>query len=266
MIGGEAGLRELVTRVDRAASYSSRDGAEIDSFIVHHAASGSLEKVLGMMRRGERGGLSATFVVDGDEIVSVAPVEARPHTSASAEWDARAITVETINSGLGDASGWPVSAASARSLARIAAWMAASFPAFRLDREHVIGHRELYERHGASYPTACPGGIDLDRVVRDAREILGAARAPDDTRNEKGIFMSLSEEQQLELLDKVRNIDHAIGVSALPVLSRLDVHRWREQQQPAVRDAVRGELVKAGFDDAEALAERIARRLASTRR
>jgi hypothetical protein len=42
-----------------------------------------------------------------------------------------------------------------------------------------MGHREVYERYGASYATACPGGINLDRVVSDAAQILaGAHPAP----------------------------------------------------------------------------------------
>lgn len=249
MRGGAAGLRELISYEDRAASYSSRGGTQVDTFIVHHAASGSLEGTLGMMRRGERGGLSATFVVQDDRIVYVTPIEYRPHTTASEAWDARAITVETINSQVGDASGWPISEASYRSLGRIAAWMAATYPGFRLDRNRVLGHREIYERYGASYATACPGGISVDRVVQEARRII-----------EGGFLMGLSEAEQRELLDRMRRVDTATD-NGLKVLGRLDIHRWREEQQPAVRDAVRAELVQAGVGDSERLAEAIAKRL-----
>ncbi|MBC7589672.1 MAG: N-acetylmuramoyl-L-alanine amidase, partial [Salinibacterium sp.] len=46
------------------------------------------------------------------------------------------------------------------------------------DREHVIGHREVYTKFGKGYATACPGGLDLNWIVARANEILGAGSHP----------------------------------------------------------------------------------------
>ncbi|PPG39481.1 N-acetylmuramoyl-L-alanine amidase [Pseudoclavibacter sp. RFBA6] len=142
--------------------YSSR-GRSVDMFIVHHAATTSLSGVLSMMRTGSRQ-VSANYVIKDDQVVGVVPETHRAWTSSTASYDGRSITVETCNSVAGDAAGWPISEASYQSLARLIADCATRY-GFPIDRDHVVGHRELYSRFGVSYATACPGGINLDRLV-----------------------------------------------------------------------------------------------------
>ncbi|PPF38327.1 N-acetylmuramoyl-L-alanine amidase [Pseudoclavibacter sp. AY1H1] len=137
--------------------------ARVDRFIVHHAATASLSAVLSMMSTGSRQ-VSSNYVIKDEQVVGVVPEEKRAWTSGSATWDGRSITVETCNSATGDASGWPISEASYQSLARLIADCATRY-GFPLNRDTVIGHGELYSRYGASYSTACPGGINLDRLV-----------------------------------------------------------------------------------------------------
>lgn len=161
--------------------FSTRGGRTIDHVVVHHAATTSLSGVLSMMSTGSRQ-VSSNYVVKDDQIVGVVPEEYRSWSLSSATWDGRSITVETCNSATGDASGWPISEASFQSLARLIADCAARY-GFPINRDRVLGHREVYSRHGASYSTLCPGGINLDRVVREARAILehsepDPARAP----------------------------------------------------------------------------------------
>ncbi|VXB29149.1 N-acetylmuramoyl-L-alanine amidase [Pseudoclavibacter sp. 8L] len=141
----------------------SNRAARVDRFIVHHAATASLSAVLSMMSTGSRQ-VSASYVIKDGQVIGVVPEEKRAWTSGSAAWDGRAITVETCNSQTGDASGWPISEASYESLARLIADCATRY-GFPINRDTVIGHRELYSRYGASYATACPGGINLDRLV-----------------------------------------------------------------------------------------------------
>ncbi|PPF75895.1 hypothetical protein C5E07_05840 [Pseudoclavibacter sp. RFBJ3] len=146
----------------------SNRSARVDRFIVHHAATASLSAVLSMMSTGSRQ-VSSNYVIKDEQILGVVPEEKRAWTSGSAAWDGRAITVETCNSATGDASGWPISETSCQSLARLIADCSTRY-GFPLNRDTVIGHRELYTRYGASYSTACPGGINLDRLVAMALE------------------------------------------------------------------------------------------------
>lgn len=146
--------------------YSSR-ATPVNMFVVHHAATTSLSGVLDMMSSGSRE-VSANYVVKDDQIVGVVPEEYRSWSLSSSLYDSKAITVETCNSATGDASGWPISEASYMTLARLIADCAARY-GFPIDRDHVVGHREVYSRFGASYPTACPAGIDLDKLVNLAR-------------------------------------------------------------------------------------------------
>lgn len=156
--------------------YSAR-GRTVDRFIVHHAATTSLSGVLSMMATGSRQ-VSSNYVIKDGSIIGVVPEEYRAWTSGSAAWDGRAVTVETCNSASGDASGWPISEASYESLAALIADCATRY-GFPINRDTVIGHRELYTRYGASYATACPGGIDLDRVVRDALAVQQGVPEPE---------------------------------------------------------------------------------------
>lgn len=164
----------VATRTSGNGGQFSSRGLAVDHFVVHHAATSSLSQVLGMMSSGSRQ-VSSNYVVKDGDVVGVVPEERRSWSLSSSTWDGRSITVETCNSVTGDASGWPISEESYRSLAKLIADCATRY-GFPINRDRVIGHREVYTRHGASYPTACPGGIDLDRLVRMAQEEQSGAR------------------------------------------------------------------------------------------
>ena len=163
-------------------------GSGVDMFVVHHAATTSLSGVLSMMSSGSRE-VSANYVVKDNNIVGVVPEEYRSWSLGSAAFDGRAITVETCNSAAGDASGWPISEESYVSLARLIADCSKRY-GFPLDRNHVIGHREVYSRYGASYSTACPGGIDLDRLVNMAREAASGVTAEKKPEREHDMYIA----------------------------------------------------------------------------
>ncbi|MCT2043617.1 peptidoglycan recognition protein family protein [Pseudoclavibacter alba] len=216
------GVPAIATRESSSNGMWSPREANVDTLLVHHAASGSLESMLGMIASGARE-VSANFVVCDEQIVCVVWPERRAWTSGSpydggagARWDHRSITVETINSATGDGSGWPISDASYRSLARLARWMDATYPSFHIDRDHIIGHRELWIRFGASYPTECPGGIDLDRVASLARGITTTPMEDD---------MTPEQDARLARIE-----------------AKLDKIMWTERNQSAAITATRGEV------------------------
>ena len=173
----------LATRTSgNAGQYSSRRGAKIKGWIIHHAASTSLGSVLGMMSSASRQ-LSANYVVSGSDVVSVVPEEYRAWTSSSPKGDGERLTVEIVNDRVGsNDSNWTISDASYEAMAKLIADTSKRY-GFAINRSTIIGHREVRGIYGEGYATACPSGIDLDRLVALARKYqtgkaTGASTAP----------------------------------------------------------------------------------------
>lgn len=210
----------LTTRTSGNARQFSNRGRGVDMFIVHHAATTSESAVLSMMSTGSRQ-VSANYVVNGKSIIGVVPEEFRAWTSGSAQFDGRAITVETVNDRVGQTDmTWTISEDSYQSLAKLIADSSTRY-GFPLDRDHVVGHRELYSRWGAGYSTACPSGINLDRLVEMAKEYQkGGTPGSDSSDLSTAQKRILILEEQVPILVQ-RNEDGAIfafsgGASHIP--------------------------------------------------
>lgn len=135
--------------------------------VIHHAATINLNSVVAL-EMGARE-VSSTVIIKDGEIVSMFDEQWRAWSLSSEYWDSVSLSSETCNETA--APGWTISEASYQSLAKVVADWCVRY-SIPCDRTHIMGHREVYTRYGASYATACPGGIDLDRVVRDATAIL----------------------------------------------------------------------------------------------
>ena len=210
----------LTTRTSGNARQFSNRGRGVDMFIVHHAATTSESAVLNMMSTGSRQ-VSANYVVNGKSIIGVVPEEFRAWTSGSAQFDGRAITVETVNDRVGQTDmSWTISEDSYQSLAKLIADSSTRY-GFPLDRDHVVGHRELYSRWGVGYSTACPSGINLDRLVEMAKEYQkGGTPGSDSSDLSTAQKRILILEEQVPILVQ-RNEDGAIfafsgGASHIP--------------------------------------------------
>lgn len=143
----------------------------IDHIILHHAASGNLNGVLDMIARATRR-VSYNYVIGPDgTIVGVVNEDRRSWSVANEPWDSRSVTICAINSSVGGA--WPVSDATHNAMGRLVADIAAR-RRIPVNRERIFGHGELWTRHRAGYATACPGGLNMDRVVNLAQSGGGA--------------------------------------------------------------------------------------------
>lgn len=155
---------------------------KIDRFIVHHCAGTNGQAVLDMM--AGTADLSANYVILNDgTIVSVVPEEYRAWTSGTYEWDGRAVTVEVVNETGGPE--WRISAKAEAALAALIADVGHRYgfaPTRNGRNSTVIGHKELHAWYGASYPTACPGGINVDQIVKTANSTptAGAPKEEED--------------------------------------------------------------------------------------
>lgn len=165
---------KLITGIRESFQRSSRNGARIDRIIIHHTATTNGEWVLDAMVSGSKQ-VSANYVPDKDgKLWGVVNEDFRAWTSSSAYWDGRSITMECVNN---STTGWTISNASYEKIAQLLADISRryNFPLIRdKQRSTVLGHKELYLYWGDSYATACPGGIDIDRIVRRANEIKGS--------------------------------------------------------------------------------------------
>lgn len=169
------------TRTDTPQK-SSRQGAKIDTILLHHMAGTDAAGVVKLMQSGART-VSANYAIGRDgHAWGVVPEESRAWTSGSssdggkgAAWDRRSITFEIADEVAREP--WPISEAAFQKVAAMMADISTRY-GIPLDRNHVLGHRELWTRYRASYPTACPGGLDLDAITARARAIQTGATAP----------------------------------------------------------------------------------------
>ncbi|PPG34532.1 peptidoglycan recognition family protein [Rathayibacter sp. AY2B9] len=206
---------------------SSRQGARIDRFIVHHAVSTRDQTVVDMMTIPTKQ-VSANYVVGPDGPIGVVREELRAFTSGAsgdggkgAAFDRRAITVETINSTL--APDYRFDPRTIEHLARLIADVATRYD-FPIDRDHVLGHRELYSRFGASYATACPGpSMDLDALVAKARAYQqNTDKEEDDMPSEEWLENKFREVR--ERIEQTREIAEDARTRAINIEGKQDVN------------------------------------------
>jgi N-acetylmuramoyl-L-alanine amidase len=169
------------------SQFSSRNGSTVKTILLHHTAStsGRGDGIVRMMGGGSTPTrqVSSNYVVGSDGYIwMVVDEDNRAWTSGStrdggkgAAWDRQSITLECVNST--GAPGWAQSEASYTAIVSLCADICERY-GINPSRDTFIGHRELWTRHQASYPTACPGGMDIDRIVAGVQAILGNTVAP----------------------------------------------------------------------------------------
>jgi len=163
---------KLVDRVVPTPNQDVRAGGAKPKFIVHHHEAGtSFESVIESWRTGRKEGSCHITISNEGEKVGIVPEEKRAWSLSSQFFDSQALTTEIENQSAGGS--WPVSDAAQEAAAQVTADWCRRY-GIPCDRQHVIGHREVYTRFGDSYATACPGGLDLDWIVTRAKAILAA--------------------------------------------------------------------------------------------
>lgn len=170
----------LTNKIRLSPQSSSRQGATIDTFLIHHTASvsGRGDGIVNMMVNRTRQ-VSSNYVIGNDGYLwMVVDEDLRAWTSGStkdggkgAAWDRRSITVEIVNEA--GAPNWPLSAKAVDKAARLLIDLRR-----RYRIRNVLGHRDLWLQHRASYPTFCPGPDSVQRILNREREILGGAPVP----------------------------------------------------------------------------------------
>lgn len=149
--------------------------------VLHGAVTSSLD-ALRRLTMGAKEVSASAIVKDGHaERLFDETAGWRAWSLATAWGDSSFRSVETCNA----PDLWSFSDATYNTLGWVVAWWA-QLDGFRPHREGsdrrawtVIGHNEYEQIYGDSYATACPQGMDLDRVVRIAQGFLAPQPPPD---------------------------------------------------------------------------------------
>lgn len=167
----------------------------ISGMIMHHAAGTNFDVVKNMMEAPyEKYQLSANYLIHNDgRIFGCVPEEYRAFTSADPDWDGRSITFECINET--GAPKWTISKAAQEAIAQLLADVAERYdftptrpPASNRRKGNVFGHGELYKFFGASYATACPGGLPVTSITKRSLAIIKTHQEPPKPSNTSGSY------------------------------------------------------------------------------
>lgn len=167
------------TAVYNTPNRSPRQNVARRGAVLHHAAMTSLSGLRDMEVNGTKQVSSTAICKDNNLELIIPDPNMRAWSLADAYWDSALHSIECCNE---STNGWTISDASHESLARAVAYWA-STEGWRPHRDGdpttwtVLGHREINSIHGGSYSTACPGGMDLDRVTRRAQQLLAGGFA-----------------------------------------------------------------------------------------
>lgn len=173
-------MRSQLATEAHVTNQKSTRTTPIKMIILHHAATTNLDNVINMMVTGSRE-VSSHLAIKDTRIASVVEEEYRAWSLSSQVFDSKALTVEAANE---STTGWTISETTYVALAHVVAdWSTRYNIPLRRAGFHpadwtLISHREVYSIHGASYPTACPGAMDLDKIITMANQILGEEEMP----------------------------------------------------------------------------------------
>lgn len=166
-MSGEA-FSKLITSVNpKVMNSSSRNGIKIDRIVIHHNATTNKTVAMNTWVQGAPANTSAHYEVTPTEIIGcVGEQYAAWHAGGTGGYDQpkisnpnqRSIGIENVNST--GAPSWKIAEGTYKNLAKLVKDICNRY-GIPCDRKHVLGHREVTA-------TACPGGIDVDRVVRMA--------------------------------------------------------------------------------------------------
>lgn len=157
---------KLITSVDpRPMNFSSRNGIKIDRIVIHHNATTNKDVALATWLQSGAAQTSAHYEVTPTEIIGcVSESDAAWHCGGTGGSDVprmanpnqRSIGIENLNST--GAPNWQIDSHTLANLAKLVKDICNRY-GIPCDRTHVLGHNEVTS-------TACPGGINVDEVVR----------------------------------------------------------------------------------------------------
>lgn len=171
-VGGDLYSGE-VTHTDPNMMYSSPDRNKIDRIVIHHNATTSDEvaRSTWYTRNGKQA--SAHYQVTPDKIWGCVGENFTAWHAGTWSMNLRSIGIEHLNST--GAPSWNIDERTYANSAKLIADICTRYN-IPIDRQHIIKHSEVV-------PTACPGGINIDKLINMAKAIVQntGTTAGDDT-------------------------------------------------------------------------------------
>ncbi|MDT2648018.1 peptidoglycan recognition family protein [Enterococcus dongliensis] len=203
----------LITSVNpKVMNSGSRQGIKIDRIILHHNATTNKDVAMNTWVQGGAAGTSAHYEITPTEIIGcVGEQYAAWHAGGTGPADPprianpnyRSIGLENLNST--GAPNWLVDTRTITNCARLVADICKRY-GIPCDRQHVLGHNEVTA-------TACPGGMNVDEVVRQAKQFLNGSApkpskptpAPTPQAKKNGIAIdNVSKDQAAKIVQRVQ--------------------------------------------------------------
>ena len=236
----------LTDRSGVSPKRSSREGARIDTFLVHHMASTGGVGVSEMMLGSGGRTVSSNYTILSDGTLwGIVPEEDRAWTSGAAgdggkgaAWDRRSITVEIENETA--APDWRISQRALQTAANLLADLRRRHPI-----TNVLGHRDLYERYGASYPTYCPGPNTVAQILALTPTAGGGGSNEEDVMNS-------SQEKKL---------DDALRFAKAAYEKSRDAERWSRWLKARIKGSVKQKSITSTVSEGRDAANWLKRRV-----
>lgn len=150
---------DLITSSDpRKMAAGSIPRQKIDRIIIHHNATTNKEQAVNTWLVDGKAQTSAHYEVADNEIIGIVGENTTAWHAGNAAMNARSIGIENLNAT--GAPNWTISDATFNSLVKLVVDIAKRY-GFKPDAVHVMPHSSVV-------PTACPGGIDMKRLISEA--------------------------------------------------------------------------------------------------
>ena len=162
----------ITSKNPKLMNYSSRGGHKIDRIVIHHNATTNKDVAMNTWLQSGSAQTSAHYEVTPTEIIGcISESDAAWHCGGTGGADQpkmsypnqRSIGIENVNSS--GAPKWSVDHKTIVNCAKLVADICKRYN-IPIDRSHILAHREVTA-------TACPGGLNVDEVVKLAKQYSG---------------------------------------------------------------------------------------------
>ncbi|MGT2926849.1 peptidoglycan recognition protein family protein [Streptococcus cuniculipharyngis] len=212
----------LVTHVDPNVMNADNNRARVNLIVIHHNAGTSDEAARRTWYVATGVGTSAHYQVADDKIWGCVGEESVAYHAGDYPTNQRSIGIEHLNNS--GAPNWTISEATYRNSAKLIADICQRY-GIPIDRNHIVPHQSISA-------TACPGDIDLDKLVRMAQEVAkGASLAKSETVAQSGSFRVKVVVKDLNVrkapsLSAAKSGVAKMGVYTITETKTADGHEW----------------------------------------
>lgn len=166
----------VITDVDNHPMNSDNNRTKIDRIVIHHNAGTSDEGARRTWYVSTGVGTSAHYQVTPKKVWGCVSEKSVAYHAGDYPMNQRSIGIEHLNNA--GAPSWTIAEETYKNSARLIKDICDRYK-IPLDRSHILGHREISS-------TQCPGGIDIDKLIRLAKDSKDDPSKPSDNDDNTG--------------------------------------------------------------------------------